>query len=233
MPSSRPLQESNSISFIPAQWDQKALSFSHIHTEQNGALISVSIYLIHWTVHELLLTKKCAAFHGFLPKAISCSKALGKNPVCQLWKNKGRRLREKEGSHVWGNFDKIDKKAGTRQANGAPSAAAVVAPAAFVALAEAYEVLVWREGGGSQWTRPSHRIATLSWATRHTRAGCCRCPCNSLCTRSSKPAPCARRHSGWNSLAWSPTRPSPSHSPVPATPSQPAPLDSIFQTSTS
>ncbi len=61
-----------------------------------------------------------------------------------------------------GNFDKIDKKVGTRQANGAQSAAAVVASAAFVALPEAYEVLVWREGGGSQWTRPSHRIATLS-----------------------------------------------------------------------
>jgi hypothetical protein len=77
-------------------------------------------------------------------------------------KKQGKKTHEQEGSHVWGNFDKIDKKAGTRQANGAPSAAAVVVPAAFVALAEAYEVLVWREGGGSQWTRPSHRIATLS-----------------------------------------------------------------------
>ncbi len=110
----------------------------------------------------MLLTKECAAFPGFIPKAISCSKAFGKNPVRQLQKNKGRRLREQEGSHVRGNFDKIDKKVGTRQANGAQSAAAVVAPAAFVALPEAYEVLVWREGGGSQWTRPSHRIATLS-----------------------------------------------------------------------
>ncbi len=235
MPSSGPLQESKSISFILAQREIKRLSLSHMHTQSqwNGPLISVSIYLIHWSVHELLLTKECAAFPGFIPKVIRCSKAFGKNPVRQLLKNKGRRLREQEGSHVRGNFDKIDKKVGTRQANGAQSAAAVVAPAAFVALPEAYEVLVWREGGGSQWTRPSHRIATLSWATRHTRAGCCRCRCNSLCTRSSKPSPCSRRHSGWNSLAWSPTRPSPSHPPVPATPSQLAPLESIFQTSTS
>jgi hypothetical protein len=96
------------------------------------------------------------------PEQLAVQKPLAKVLFASYGKNKGRRLHEQEGSHVWGNFDKIDMKAGTRQANGALSAADVVAPAAFVALAEAYEVLVWREGGGSQWTRPSHRIATLS-----------------------------------------------------------------------
>jgi hypothetical protein len=44
MPSSGPLQESKSISFILAQWDQKALSFSHTHTEMGPANFCIHLF---------------------------------------------------------------------------------------------------------------------------------------------------------------------------------------------